>query len=212
MIRDMSPPTARRPRAGSALRAAAGLALALVAATLLAACGARPVPTYNLSAPSGFSARGGGSGQMVVPTPSALAALNTEKIMVMPGGGQIAYLGDAQWGDSLPALLQARIIQAFENATLLRRVARPGDGVSADYQLLVDIRTFGLRITPEGPQAVVEVAAKLIANASGRILAAQVFQSTAPAASADGAAAAAALDQASDAVMVSMVKWAAGRF
>lgn len=212
MIRDMSPSTARRPRAGSALRAAGGLALALGATTLLAACGARPVPTYNLSAPSGFSARGGGSGQMVVPTPSALAALNTEKIMVMPGGGQIAYLGDAQWGDSLPALLQARIIQAFENASLLRRVARPGDGVSADYQLLVDIRTFGLRITPEGPQAVVEVAAKLIANASGRILAAQVFQAAAPAASSEGAAVALALDQASDKVMVDMVKWAAGRF
>lgn len=192
---------------GWAARAAA-LALGL----LLAACGSAPLPTYNLSAPQGFSAGGRGEGQLVVSQPYALAALNTDKIFVEPAPGQIAYLGDAQWGDSLPSLLQARIIQAFENGSKLRRVARPGEGVTADYQLVTDIRVFGLRITPEGPVAVVELSAKLISNQNGRILAAQVFKAAVPAAGSAGPEATAALDTASDQVLVALVRWAAGKF
>ena len=121
------------------LAQAASLARRLFAASLfvgaalsLAACGSTPTPTYNLSAPGGFTAGGSGNGQLVVVAPTALAVLNTDKIMVEPGAGQVAYLADAQWSDNLPALLHARTIQAFENASKLRRVARPGDGVNAD--------------------------------------------------------------------------------
>ncbi|WP_454916761.1 ABC-type transport auxiliary lipoprotein family protein [Xanthobacter sediminis] len=179
---------------------------------LLAACGSTPLPTYNLSAPQGFSAGGRGDGQLVVAQPYALAALNTDKIFVEPAPGQIAYLGDAQWGDSLPSLLQARIIQAFENGSKLKRVARPGEGVSAEYQLVTDIRVFGLRITPEGPVAVVELSAKLIGNQNGRILAAQVFKAAVPAAGSSGPEATSALDKAAEQVLVALVRWAAGRF
>lgn len=178
---------------------------------LLSAC-STPVPTFDLSAPSGFTAGGGGGGQLVVAAPTALAVLNTDKIVVEPTPGQLAYLGDAQWGDNLPSLLQARIIQAFENASKLKRVARPGDGVVAQYQLVTDIRMFGLRVTPEGPVAVVELSAKVIANADGRIVAAQVFKGQAPAAGSSGAAATAALDQASNQVLTSLVRWASGKF
>lgn len=190
------------------LRFVVGIAFAL----MLAACGSTPTPTFNLSAPSGFSAGGRGSGQLVVSTPSALAVLNTEKIMVEPGGGQVAYLGDAQWADHLPALLQARIIQAFENGSNLRRVARPGDGVAADYQLLTDIRTFSMRHTAEGPAGVVEISAKVVNNRSGAILAAKVFHASVPAANSSGPAVTQALDQASDEVLKAMVRWAARYF
>ncbi|MEP9351197.1 ABC-type transport auxiliary lipoprotein family protein [Xanthobacter sp. KR7-225] len=190
----------------------ARLALAGLLALGLAACGATPLPTYNLTAPGNFQAAGGGSGQLVVVVPTALAVLDTDKIVVEPGGGQVAYLGDAQWSDRLPALLQARTIQAFENGSKLRRVARPGDGVNADYQLVTDIRVFGLRITPEGPMAVVELSAKLIGNQSGRILAAEVFKARVPSAGTSGEAATQALDQATDQVLVALVRWASRRF
>lgn len=193
-------------------RGVAGAVLLLAAALSLAACGSTPLPTYNLSAPSGFTAGGSGNGQLVVVAPTALAVLNTDKIMVEPGAGQVAYLADAQWSDNLPALLHARTIQAFENASKLRRVARPGDGVNADYTLVTDIRTFALRITDQGPVAVVEVSAKLIGTQSGRILAAQVFRAAVPAASSAGANATAALDQAQEQVLVQMVRWASAKF
>lgn len=199
--------------AGSALarRALAGVML-LGAALALSGCGSTPTPTYNLTAPSGFTASGSGSGQLVVVAPTALAVLNTDKIMVEAGAGQVAYLADAQWSDNLPPLLQARTIQAFENASKLRRVARPGDGINADYSLVIDIRTFALRITDQGPVAMVELSAKLIGTQSGRILSAQVFRAAVPAASTAGQAAAAALDQAQEQVLVQMVRWASAKF
>ncbi|WP_296584635.1 ABC-type transport auxiliary lipoprotein family protein [Xanthobacter sp.] len=201
------------------LTQAASLARRLLAASLfvgaalsLAACGSTPTPTYNLTAPGGFTAGGSGNGQLVVVAPTALAVLNTDKIMVEPGAGQVAYLADAQWSDNLPALLHARTIQAFENASKLRRVARPGDGVNADYTLVTDIRTFALRIADQGPVAVVEISAKLIGTQSGRILAAQVFRAAVPAASSAGPAATVALDQAQEQVLVQMVRWASTKF
>jgi len=200
-----------RSLAGSLGRALAGVAL-LGVALGLAGCGSTPVPTYNLAAPQGFSAGGSGSGQLVVTPPTALAVLNTDKIVVEPAQGQLAYLGDAQWADSLPALLQARMIQAFENGSRLKRVARPGEGVVADYQLVTDIRAFGIKITTEGPVAVVELSAKLIGSQSGRILAAQVFKAAVPAAGTSGAEATAALDKASDQVLIALVRWASPKF
>lgn len=204
--------TDRTMQGGAWARQSVRLVVGLAFALMLAACGSTPVPTYNLSAPSGFSAGGRGSGQLIVTTPSALAVLNTEKIMVEAGGGQVAYLGDAQWADQLPPLLQARIIQAFENGSNLRRVARPGDGVTGDYQLLTDIRTFGMRSTAEGPVGVVEMSAKVVNNRSGAILAAKVFQASVPAANSSGLAVTQALDQASDEVLKAMVRWAARYF
>lgn len=205
----------RRSRSASltgAVQRLAQIALAAGLALAVAGCGSTPVPTYNLSAPSTFSTRSGGSGQLVVTAPTALAVLNTDKIVVEPGAGQVAYLSDAQWSDNLPALLQARTIQAFENGSKLRRVARPGDGVTADYQLVIDIRTFALRITDQGPVAVVELSAKLIGSQSGRILAAQLFKAAVPATSTAGQAATAALDAAADQVLVAMVRWASTKF
>lgn len=183
-----------------------------LAVTGLAACSSNPIPTFDLSAPSQFTAKGGGTGQLVVVMPTALAALDTEKILVEPAPGQISYLSDAQWADRLPPLLQARTIQAFENGSRLARVARPGDGVSGDYQLNMDIRTFGVRVEPSGAQAVVEISAKVIGNQAGRIVAARVFTARVPIASVTGPDVARALDEASDQVLIEMVRWAAPRF
>ncbi|MEP9377749.1 ABC-type transport auxiliary lipoprotein family protein [Aquabacter sp. CN5-332] len=187
---------------------AAPVALALA----LAACASAPVPTFDLSAPAAFAARGGGAGQLVVVTPTALAALDTEKILVEPSPGQITYLPEAQWSDRLPALLQARTIQAFENGSKLRRVARPGDGITADYQLNIDIRTFGVKFTAGAPEAVVELSVKVIGLASGKIQAAQIFTARVPVPALNGAGVTAALDAASNKVLTDIVIWSAARF
>jgi cholesterol transport system auxiliary component len=134
------------------------------------------------------------------------------RLLVEPTPGQISYLSDAQWADRLPPLLQARTIEAFENGSRLARVARPGDGVSGDYQLSMDIRTFGVRVEPAGAQAVVEISAKVIGNQAGRIVAARIFTARVPIASVTGPAVAQALDEASDQVLIEMVRWAAPRF
>ncbi len=186
----------------------AATAVMVACATALAACSPPPLPTFDLSAPRDFSARGGTNGQLIVVAPTALAVLDSEKIVVEPAPGQLTYLPDAQWSDRLSSLLQARMIQAFENGSKLRRVSRPGDGVSGDYQLNTDVRMFGVKVLPEGTFAVVEISAKLIGIASGRILAAKIFSARVPLASVSGASATAGLDQASNQVLIDLVRWA----
>lgn len=208
MMRELGGRRVRRHRFVFLLARAAPIVLALA----LTGCASAPVPTFDLSAPSAFAARGGGAGQLVVVAPTALAALDTERILVEPSPGQITYLPDAQWSDRLPALLQARTIQAFENGSKLRRVARPGDGITADYQLNIDIRTFGVQVSASGAEAVVELSAKVIGLASGKILAAQIFSARVPVSAVNGPGATAALDAASNKVLTDIVKWASARF
>lgn len=189
-----------------------GAALALFGALALGGCaslaGSKPVPTFDLSAPTGFTAPRGGSGQILVSAPSALQVLDTQQIVVEPKPGQITYLASGQWGDRLPALVQARLIEAFDNGG--RVVARSGENVVGDYVLSTDIRTFSLQ-TFEGTEAVVEIAARIVDNQSGRIRASRVFTGRAAASGTAGPEVTRALDEASDQVFVDLVKWASGR-
>lgn len=182
----------------------------LVFASLVAGCGgSAPKSTYDLTAPRDFRlAPGPARGLLVVNPPSAVQVLDTERIVVQPRPGEIAYADDGQWSDRLPKLLQARMIQAFENASRLRAVGRPGERLVPDWQLVTDIRQFAVVAGGStSPVAVVEISAKLVGDRSGRIGAGKVFAATAPA-NTDAAGAAEALDNALSQVLRDMVRWA----
>jgi cholesterol transport system auxiliary component len=190
------------------LRIAAALALFLAIAGC-AGLGTSAPPTFNLTAAQDFPRRSGPPrGQLIIGEPTALAILDSEKIVVRPAAGEFAYLGGAQWSDRLPKLLQARIVQSFENASRLRAVGRPGERLTADFQLVTDIRAFHVAVAENGVFAEVEISAKVVVEKSGRIVAARVFRSTVPAASSEPPAAVAALDDAFHRVVIEMVLWA----
>lgn len=173
-----------------------------------AACSvSSPIPTYDLIAPHDFGHVRKARGLIEVAVPNALQNLDTEKIVVEPSPGVVTYLSDAQWSDRLPKLLQARIVEAFENGARIRTVARAGERVNADVQLVTDIRQFGI----EGKDAVVELSVKLIGARGGRINAAKVFTARVPAPVTSGGAAASALNQALATVLVDLVRWTAGK-
>jgi cholesterol transport system auxiliary component len=188
--------------------------LALAAALPLAACGgglfSKGAPaTYDLTAARGPRAAGPVRGQLLVNEPTALAILETERIVVRPAEGQVAYLAGAQWSDRLPRLLQARLVQSFENASRLRAVGRPGERLTADYQLVTDIRAFNITATSPA-SAEVEIAVKLVVDRTGRILGARVFKVSIPARAAEGPDAVAALDTAFGEAAIEIVRWATG--
>jgi cholesterol transport system auxiliary component len=184
----------------------------LVLALLTGACaalgigGREPVPAFNLRAPDALSRTGGIRGQFVIPEPTAISVLDSERIAVRPSPGQVATLGGAQWSDRLPRLLQARLVETFENASRLRSVARPSDGITANYQLLVDVRAFQLSVVPAAVGEV-EISAKLVAGGSGRIIAGRIFRASTPAAATDGADAVAAIEASFQEVAVELVRW-----
>jgi phospholipid/cholesterol/gamma-HCH transport system substrate-binding protein len=166
-----------------------------------------PVTTYDLSAPRAFPPMEKVvRAQLVVPEPGAPIALDTQKVVPRSAGAEAASFANAQWSDTVPKVIQAKVIQALDNSGYLSAVSRPMDGLSADYQLLLDIRAF--RIAGREDAAEVELAAKMLGN-DGRILAGKIFAAKVPAASAETPAAVAALDEAFGKVTVELALWVA---
>jgi phospholipid/cholesterol/gamma-HCH transport system substrate-binding protein len=146
--------------------------------------------------------------QVTIADPTALAALDSEKIQRAMPGGATAALADAQWSDTLPKLLQMKIMRGFEDGNAFAGISRPLEALSADFQLLVDIRTFQLIASPK--EAVeVEFAGKIL-DAKGRIVATQVFAASALVDGEGTAAGVAALNHAFLKAASEFMTWAAG--
>lgn len=170
-----------------------------------------PPPIYDLSAPRDFPGLSGGSrAQILIPVPKAVKALDTESIAVKSSAAMITYFSDGQWSDSLPKLMQARLVESFENSGRVRAIGRPGEGLLIYYQIATDIRAFQLE-TRGGRKAVVEIAVKLLDDRNGRVRATEVFRAEVASASDKVDDAVASLDAALDAVLVDIVRWVVKR-
>ncbi len=177
--------------------------LALAAVFVVAACGGGPPPeTFDLSAAPVAKAHGLRA-QISISEPIASPEVDTQRILVRTGPETLAYMSGGQWSDRLPALVQHRLLQTFQNARLLKSVGLAGSGIAADYDLELDIRAFELDV--KGVQANVDIAVKIVTARSGHVAAAEIFQAQAPAAGTSAAAAAAALNAALSAVMAQIV-------
>ncbi len=206
MTATADPATALLPVRQPPRRAGGFVLVAALLATGLAGCGsfeAAPT-TFDLSLPEGARQASPGGRLLVVAEPVALQTLESDRIVVRGADGTVTFLPGVQWVDRLPRLLQARMVQSFENVG--RSVGRAGNGLSADVALTSDIRFFGVK-TEGGAQAVVELSAKLV-SANGRIERARVFRAATPLTAVEGPAAAAALDKSMTRVLSELVRWA----
>jgi cholesterol transport system auxiliary component len=184
------------------------MGVALSAGLLAAACGGSAPETFDLSAasvPTAHKLRA----QIAIREPLASPDLDGQRIVVRTSPETLAYLSGAQWSDRLPTLVQTRLVQTFQNANLSQSVGRAGAGFAADYSLELDIRAFEL--DAKGAQANVDIAAKLVNDRGGRILAARIFNAQVPAAGTGGAAASAALNAALATVMTQIVAFTAAQ-
>ena len=164
-------------------------------------------PIYDLAAATGFPAPPEKTPDwlLVVPEPTTLMGFNVDKILLQPAEGESVPLADARWGDNLPILFQARLIESFENAGYARSVSRTRDGVASDFQLLIDIRSFQISTASE-PTADIDFIAKLV-DKDGRIINASTFQGTAPVGGTDAPAYVKALDEVFAKLMTELVGW-----
>lgn len=152
--------------------------ISVLLSILLAGCGTTtPLDTFNLSAPQpGVSSPSRKNTQLLVPTPTALKALDSENIVVSSAPGSIEYLKGAQWGDRLTNIVQSRLVQAYENTGVFGGIGRPGDGLAINYQILTDLRMFGIQAYASPKLAVVELAVKLMNDKNGEVRATRVFR------------------------------------
>ncbi|EJL54744.1 ABC-type uncharacterized transport system, auxiliary component [Rhizobium sp. CF122] len=152
----------------------AAIALPLLAG--LAGCGtAAKNDTYDLSASATGSGPAAKGRQILVQQPTALKAIDSEQIVIRVAPSQIQYLSQAQWGDKLPRMVQAKLVEAYENSGKLGGVGVPGQGLAIDYQLVTDIRSFEIDTTGAS-RAVVEISAKILNDRNGSVRAQKVFR------------------------------------
>ena len=193
-------------RSGAFVRTGRRVLLVLAAGLLAAGCTSSSSPTtFDLTAPTQGLRASGLSGQVVVAEPVTVQPLEAERIIVRDASGAVSFLGGGQWADRLPRLVQARLIQTFENGSRLKAVSRPGDRIQADYLLNTELRAF--QIAAPANEALVEISARLVNDRSGRIVRSRVFSARVPVGSLDAANAAQALDRALSSVLVDMVRW-----
>ena len=99
--------------------------------------------------------------------------LTQDKILVRTGIALEEFEGGGRWVDTMPALVQLRLIQSFENAGSMREVLKSIDGPEADFQLQIDIRKFEV-VAEQGMRAEVSFVAKLT-NGQGELIATKEF-------------------------------------
>ena len=112
--------------------------------------------------------------QLLIADPTALTALDTEQIAVRRTGAAEVSPPNIRWPDTLPKVVQTRIVQSFENAGFAGALAKVPDSTRGDLQLLIDIRSFQITFDP-APATSIEIAAKLV-KGDGQITAARVFR------------------------------------
>lgn len=161
-------------------RTATGLVLT---GLMLVGCGTGPTPgTYDLKAQTAAVSAPKRDRQVLVTEPTAVKALDSDRIVIRLGGAEIQYLAKAQWADRLPRLVQARLVEALENTGKLSGVGTPGQGLAIDDQVVTDIRAFEID-TDGSSRARVEISVKLLNDRNGSIRAQQTFAAEAPAGS-----------------------------
>lgn len=149
---------------------------------------------------------------LLVAKPRAGVMLDSERIAVQPEPGQLQVYKEAAWTDPLPELLQAALLKAFEDSGKIAAVARQASGVRGDATLLLDIRHFEAvyRTKKDPPTVTLEVQAKLVVQATGKVVAARTFRAELPAASEKVPAVTRAFDAASQQLLAELVPWTLG--
>jgi cholesterol transport system auxiliary component len=168
--------------------------------------GTKVLDTYELTAPAAGDGRGRSYRQILIAEPSALKALDGQNIVITPAPGNIQYLKGAQWADRLPKIVQARLAETFQRSGEFRGVGRPGEGLAIDYQVIVEVRAFQIRVDGP-PRADVELFVRLLNDRNGVVREEKVFTASAPVSGEGNGAYVNALDAAFGQAAVEIVDW-----
>jgi phospholipid/cholesterol/gamma-HCH transport system substrate-binding protein len=169
----------------------------------------KPPAVYDLAAASGFpDTQQTLAARLTVPDPTAILVFDTQNILVRAADGTFTNVENAKWADNLPKLMQARVLQSFENAHQLSAVDRGSDLAEGAYKLELGIRNFQISLAPQ-PTAVVEFSARVVSD-KGEVAGARLFSASVPAKSERAADAVAALNAAFSKAAGELVTWTLG--
>ncbi len=172
--------------------------------------GAAPA-TFDLEAPVTGNVRSVRSIQLTINTPNAIKTIDTDEILVKGKNGRVAYYPGVAWGDRLPRLFQARLVETLANSGAFRAVLTNQDRVTGDRSLSIEIRDFEVETSPSGYEAVIDIYAKLVDERNSAVITTKRFQARKSAAGEDPAAGIHALNDAFQEVALEIVSWVSHR-
>src|SRR6478672_8646321 len=111
--------------------------------------------------------------QLAIPEPTAVAMLETQRMLFSQPKDYPGF-ADFVWADSIPKLLQARLIESFENYDIGHAPLRAADIGQTDFQLLIDVRRFRIATDSE-PAAEIGLSARII-DRNGKVAASRLFE------------------------------------
>jgi phospholipid/cholesterol/gamma-HCH transport system substrate-binding protein len=144
---------------------------------------------------------------LAIAEPTATTRLQTQRFLFASDEEPHDDFANAQWSDSLPALIQAKLLQSFENYDIAHAPVRADALASAGTRLVIDLRQFEIAGAPE-PKAAISLSARIV-DATGQVKAARILQKSAPIASLTPAQAAEAFDRAFGEMARDVVVWVA---
>ena len=111
--------------------------------------------------------------QWTIPEPTAVAMLETQRFLFSPTQDYPGF-AEAMWADALPKLLQARLIESFENYDIAHAPLRTTDLGQAEFQLLIDLRRFRIAVDMK-PIAEIGLSARIV-DKNGKTIASRLFE------------------------------------
>ncbi|MBX9645742.1 MAG: ABC-type transport auxiliary lipoprotein family protein [Xanthobacteraceae bacterium] len=164
-----------------------------------------PKITYDLRAPANAGPAGKTINvQWAIPEPTAVAMLETQRFLFSPPQDYPGF-AEAMWADALPKLIQARLIESFENYDLAHAPLRVADLGQPEFQLLIDVRRFRIATDP-APAAEIGLSARIV-DKSGKVVVSRLFEESEKLNSVAPAPAAAAFSEAFGRIAKDMIAW-----
>jgi len=142
--------------------------------------------------------------QLVMPTPTAILLLDTQRFLLTPNK-EFPEFANAQWADSIPKMLQVKLIQSFENYDVAHAPLRSADNPGTTFQLLVDVRSFQINTDVE-LTAEIGFSARVL-NKDGQVVASHLFQQRRKLDKPDPASAVAAFNDAFGSIATELITW-----
>jgi phospholipid/cholesterol/gamma-HCH transport system substrate-binding protein len=142
--------------------------------------------------------------QWAIPEPTAIAMLETQRFLFSPAQEHPGF-AEAMWADALPKLIQARLIESFENYDITHAPLRMVDIGQTDFQLLIDVRRFRIAVGSE-PSAEIDLSARIV-DKNGKVIASRLFEESEKFSSVAPDQAVAAFNEAFGRIAKNMIAW-----
>jgi phospholipid/cholesterol/gamma-HCH transport system substrate-binding protein len=139
--------------------------------------------------------------------PTATTRLQTQRFLFASDEEVHDDFANAQWSDSLPALVQAKLLQSFENYDIAHAPVRADALGSSGTRLALDLRRFEIVVSPE-MKANIALSARII-DGTGQVKAACILEKSATIDDLTPAKAALAFDRAFGELTSDLVVWVA---